>query len=40
MLLFLTFSGLFANPEKLLNMVASPAHGLLNREKKKTEEKV
>ena len=34
--LFLTFSALVANPEKLLYMVANPAaRGLLNREKKK-----
>ena len=30
---FLTFSVLVANPEKLLNTVANPARGLLNREK-------
>ena len=39
MLLFLTFSVLVANPEKLLYAVANPAHGLLNREKR-TKKKV
>ena len=39
LLLFLTFSVLVANPEKLLYTVANPARGLLNREKK-TKEKV
>ena len=34
LLLFLTFSVLVANPKKLLNTVANPARGLLNREKK------
>ena len=34
-LLFLTFSALVASPKKLLYTVASPARGLLNREKKK-----
>ena len=38
-LLFLTFSVLVANPEKLLYTVANPARGLLNREKR-TKEKV
>ena len=33
-ILLLTFSVLFANPKKLLDTVANPAHGLLNREKK------
>ena len=35
LLLFLTFSALVANPKKLIYTVASPARGLLNREKKK-----
>ena len=35
LLLFLTFSALVANPNKLLYTVANPARGLLNREKKK-----
>ena len=39
LLLFLTFSGLVANPKKLLYTVANPARGLLNREKR-TKEKV
>ena len=39
LLLFLTFSVLVANPEKLLYTVANPARGLLNREKR-TKEKV
>ena len=38
-LLFLTFSVLVTNPEKLLYTVANPACGLLNREKR-TKEKV
>ena len=38
-LLFLTFSVLVANPKKLSNTVASPARGLLNREKG-TKEKI
>ena len=36
LLLFLTFSALVANPKKLLDMVANPARGLLNRTKKKS----
>ena len=32
-LLFLTFNVLVPNPEKLLDTVANPARGLLNREK-------
>ena len=39
LLLFLTFSELVANPKKLLNTVANPARGVLNREKR-TKEKV
>ena len=39
LLLFLNFSVLVANPKKLLYMVANPARGLLNREKR-TKEKV
>ena len=35
LLLFLTFSALVANLKKILYTVANPAHGLLNREKKK-----
>ena len=35
LLLFLTFSVLVANPEKLLYTVANPARGLLIREKKR-----
>ena len=34
LLLFHTFSVLVANPKKLLNTVANPARGLLNREKR------
>ena len=37
LLLFLIFSVLVANPEKLLYTVANPARGLLNREKKRKE---
>ena len=33
LMLFLTFSVLVAIPKKLLNTVANPARGLLNREK-------
>ena len=36
LLLFLTFSVLVANPEKLLYTVANPARGLLNRKKRTT----
>ena len=35
--LFFTFSVLVANPKKLLNKVANPARGLLNREKRTKE---
>ena len=38
LLLFLTFSVLVANPNKLLYTVANPARGLLNREKRTEEE--
>ena len=39
-LLFLTFSVLVANPQKLLYTVASPARGLLNREKRTKEKRL
>ena len=38
LLLFLTFSVLVANPNKILYTVAIPARGLLNREKRTKEE--